>query len=109
MNLRFLHLADLQVNNAKLVTMSLTLLAVMLLSLFPQLVLAADPFATGKTQIEDATGDGSTVQYVVYVLALLVGAITGIHQKNWFSGIGGFVATIVFWNVGQTILQGLGA
>lgn len=107
MNMTKPNLADLQGNNKKLVTASLMFLAAIVFSLLPQFAFADDPFASGKTQIADATGDGSTVQYVIYVIALLIGAITGITQKNWFLGIGGFVATIVFWNVGQTILNGL--
>lgn len=109
MNMTKPNLADLQGNNKTLITVSLMLLAAIVFSLLPQFAFAADPFASGKAEIKEATGNGSTVQYVIYVIALLIGAITGITQKNWFLGIGGFVATIVFWNVGQTVLTGLGA
>ena len=82
--------------------MFIALLALMVL--FASNAHAVDLFAAGKTQIQDATGSDSTLYLAMMVIGLATAAITGFVTKNWFAGIGGFAAGVIFVNIGMSIV-----
>lgn len=64
----------------------------------------ADIFAAGKTEIVSATNSDSTLYMVITVISLAVALITGVTTKNWFGAIGGFMASMIFLNIGMTMV-----
>lgn len=73
------------------------------LCLMPEVALAADMFASAKTDISD-TMFGDTVKYIMWGGAALAGLIVGIFQKNWVMGAVTFFGAMIFWNVASGLL-----
>ncbi|ELI5720905.1 hypothetical protein RRK67_004032 [Vibrio fluvialis] len=78
-----------------------------LVVLFPNLAQAADLFSGGKSVVTENVGDGSTINYVVIMVAALSGIVVGIMQKNWVMGIGLFVVANIFWSVAMGVAGGI--
>ena len=57
---------------------------------------AGDPFSGIKTPMTTALGSGSTVQWVMQVVAALAGLVGGVLGKNWVSGVSMLVVAEIF-------------
>ncbi|MER1770574.1 type IV conjugative transfer system pilin TraA [Proteus mirabilis] len=59
---------------------------------------ADDLFASGKEQVKDSFGKGSTIIYILYVIEILMAVFTYIRTKNLMM-MGGIAAVMIFVNV----------